>query len=428
MTIASSVVSKPTATSADKLIIDFLYLDLTTCTRCRGTDRSLESALAAVGDVLRAAGVEVEVRKVHIRSEAEARAWRFVSSPTVRINGVDIAVELRESSCGSEACVDGCGDQIACRVWVFGGREYTEPPVELIVDAILRQVYGPAGDSVEDRPYELPDNLQRFFAGNSVGCGGDRGVGSGHPVCVLFTGGTGDVLCAGGQGWLLHRGGGLRMSLSPTVPDQPDAAVESVWRDLHDPLLRFISRRVPDRASAEDILQEVMLRLHRHADEIRQVDSVSGWIHTISRNAITDYYRAAARREAAGRQPDPERRARRSRRRARTGAAPGGAHRLSGAAAGPAVTGAPGGAAAHRPRRPDPGRGRCPARPVDVGHEVAGAAGPQPAAGPVQRLLRHPPRPPRWRDRLPAPRWRRLLLQHCTVGGNAAVRRVGGRR
>lgn len=87
------------------------------------------------------------------------------------------------------------------------------------------------------------------------------------------------------------------MPLSPTVPDQPDTAVESVWRDLHDPLLRFITRRVPDHASAEDILQEVMLRLHRHAEEIRHVDSVSGWIHTISRNAITDYYRSAARRE-----------------------------------------------------------------------------------------------------------------------------------
>jgi hypothetical protein len=166
--IASSVVTEPTVTSADKLTIDFLYLDLSTCTRCRGTDRSLEAALAAAGDVLSAAGVEVKVRKVHIRSEAEARSWRFVSSPTIRINGADIAFELRESSCGSEACVDGCGDQIACRVWMFGGREYTEPPVELIVDAILRQVYGPAGDLVEDRPYELPDNLQRFFADASA--------------------------------------------------------------------------------------------------------------------------------------------------------------------------------------------------------------------------------------------------------------------
>src|SRR5688500_14156302 len=142
MTIVSSSVSEPTKTSAEKLIIDFLYLDLTTCTRCRGTDRSLDAGLAAVGDVLAAAGVKVEVRKVHIRSAAEARAWRFVSSPTGRINAVDIAVELRESSCGSEACVDGCGDHIDCRVWVFGGREYTEPPRGLIVDAVLRQMYG----------------------------------------------------------------------------------------------------------------------------------------------------------------------------------------------------------------------------------------------------------------------------------------------
>ena len=73
-------------------------------------------------------------------------SWRFVSSPTIRINDVDIAFELRESSCGSEACVDGCGDHVDCRVWVFGGREYTEPPVELIVDAILRQSYVPDGD------------------------------------------------------------------------------------------------------------------------------------------------------------------------------------------------------------------------------------------------------------------------------------------
>jgi len=170
-------------TSADQLIIDFLYLDLSRCTRCRGTDRSLEAALAAAGDVLAAAGVKVKVRKVHIRSEAEARWWRFVSSPTVRINGVDIAFELRESSCGSEACVDGCGDQIACRVWVFGGREYTEPPVELIVDAILRRVYGQAGDSDEDKPYELPDNLRRFFAGQSATSGTDEPVAATLSAC-----------------------------------------------------------------------------------------------------------------------------------------------------------------------------------------------------------------------------------------------------
>ena len=165
--VTSSAVTEPVARPPRTLIIDFLYLDLTTCTRCRGTEHNLQAALAAVGEVLTTAGVDVEVRKVHIRSEAEARARRLVSSPTIRINGTDITGELRESSCGSEACVDGCGDHIACRVWLFGGRAYTEPPAELIVDAILRHVPGqptdPGTDAMVDQPYRLPANLQRFF-------------------------------------------------------------------------------------------------------------------------------------------------------------------------------------------------------------------------------------------------------------------------
>ena len=128
----------------EKLRIEFLFLDLTTCTRCLGADRGLETALDVVRDVLDAAGVEVEVDKVLVASEEQARALRFVSSPTIRVDGRDVALELRESSCGSEACTDGCGDHIACRVWVYRGAEYTEPPVAMIVDAILKRVYGDA--------------------------------------------------------------------------------------------------------------------------------------------------------------------------------------------------------------------------------------------------------------------------------------------
>jgi hypothetical protein len=144
--------------------IDFLFLDLTTCTRCRGTDHSLGEALTVVADVLQVAGIEVEVNKVHVASAEQARSWRFVSSPTIRVNGTDIAFELRESSCGSEACTDGCGDQIACRVWVYHGEDYTEPPAAMIVEAILREVYGGTSGSAPVRRYELPANLQRFFA------------------------------------------------------------------------------------------------------------------------------------------------------------------------------------------------------------------------------------------------------------------------
>lgn len=158
------------APTSDRLRIEFLFLDLTSCTRCLGADRSLESALDIVGEVLEATGVEVEVDKILVESAEQARALRFVSSPTIRVDGRDVALELRESSCGSEACTDGCGDQIACRVWVHRGREYTEPPVAMIVDAILEHVYsGPSPRArVVAQSYELPENLARFFSGKAA--------------------------------------------------------------------------------------------------------------------------------------------------------------------------------------------------------------------------------------------------------------------
>jgi hypothetical protein len=165
MTATSTIAED--APTPERLRVDFLFLDLTTCTRCRGTDQSLESALELARELLAASGTEVEVNKIQVETAEQARELRFESSPTIRVNGRDVALELRESSCGSEACTDGCGEQIACRVWLHRGQEYTEPPVAMILDAVMREVY--AGEVVEYQaqvePYELPENLARFFAG-----------------------------------------------------------------------------------------------------------------------------------------------------------------------------------------------------------------------------------------------------------------------
>ena len=80
-----------------------------------------------------------------------------------------------------------------------------------------------------------------------------------------------------------------------TGADAP--TVEEVWRELHDRLLGFISRRVRRPEDAEDILQEVMLRIHRHGHDLEGVDRVTSWVYRITSNAITDYYRKPARRE-----------------------------------------------------------------------------------------------------------------------------------
>lgn len=154
---------------ATRVRIDFLFLDLTTCTRCRETDDNLGAALEAVREVLTATGTEVELNKTQVNSTEHARQLHFLSSPTIRVNGRDIALELRENACDSPCCTDGYGEPIACRVWVHEGREYTEPPVGMIVDRILTEVYGGAVVEPESEagPYELPENLERFFTGRT---------------------------------------------------------------------------------------------------------------------------------------------------------------------------------------------------------------------------------------------------------------------
>ncbi len=144
--------------------IELLALDLTTCTRCIGTLENIEKAIDIVRPALEATGVQVEVTRRVIESEEQAREYRFVASPTVRINGRDIVLDTVESRCDSCTDLCGCDEGTSCRIWHYQGKEYTEAPVGLVVDALLDEM----GDSARDvggAPVyeEVPENLRRFF-------------------------------------------------------------------------------------------------------------------------------------------------------------------------------------------------------------------------------------------------------------------------
>ncbi|WP_422486582.1 DUF2703 domain-containing protein [Gudongella sp. DL1XJH-153] len=153
--------SKEKENNERSMVIDLLYLDLSVCTRCQGTDVSLDNALDDVAKVLEATGVEVVVNKVHVISEELANEYHFLSSPTIRVNGSDIQMEVKESLC--ESCGDLCGDDVDCRVWVYQGQEYTVPPKAMITEAILKEVYGSNEKREAKREYIMPENLKRFY-------------------------------------------------------------------------------------------------------------------------------------------------------------------------------------------------------------------------------------------------------------------------
>jgi hypothetical protein len=143
------------------LKIDFLYLDLNTCERCMATDSILQEALAELSGVLNTLGYTVQVNKVNITTRELAAQYRFLSSPTIRINNIDICGKVTENNCCS--CGEICGDGVDCRTFTYDGETYEQPTKAMLIDGILRAIYGQLPQS--ECPYTLPDNLERFFAG-----------------------------------------------------------------------------------------------------------------------------------------------------------------------------------------------------------------------------------------------------------------------
>lgn len=69
-------------------------------------------------------------------------------------------------------------------------------------------------------------------------------------------------------------------------------AVEQIWQAFHGKLHRFIFSRVKDFTVADDLLQEVFLRVHARFETFKEGTNLEGWLYRITRNVIADYYRA----------------------------------------------------------------------------------------------------------------------------------------
>jgi RNA polymerase sigma-70 factor, ECF subfamily len=71
------------------------------------------------------------------------------------------------------------------------------------------------------------------------------------------------------------------------------STVEDIWKNLASKLRFFIRSRVRDHATAEDILQDVFVKIHQKLPTLRAGDRLEAWVWRTTRNAIVDHFRRA---------------------------------------------------------------------------------------------------------------------------------------
>lgn len=70
---------------------------------------------------------------------------------------------------------------------------------------------------------------------------------------------------------------------------------EISWTQTQRQLTGFIYKRVKSQAVAEDIAQDVLVKVFSKMTQLQDSERLSGWIYQIARNSITDYYRSKSR-------------------------------------------------------------------------------------------------------------------------------------
>jgi RNA polymerase sigma-70 factor, ECF subfamily len=73
-------------------------------------------------------------------------------------------------------------------------------------------------------------------------------------------------------------------------------AEEARWRELRARLHGFVGRRVGNPEDAEDVVQDVFVRMQRNIDALSSADRLDAWAFRIARNAVVDHYRSPTNR------------------------------------------------------------------------------------------------------------------------------------
>lgn len=73
--------------------------------------------------------------------------------------------------------------------------------------------------------------------------------------------------------------------------------VAGIYKQFHSDLLSYVKSKVRSREDAEDILQNVFVKISSGINKLDEDVKLKNWIFTITRNTIIDYYRVNANKK-----------------------------------------------------------------------------------------------------------------------------------
>lgn len=93
--------------------------------------------------------IKAKVEEILVDSEEKAKKYKFLGSPTIRINEEDIQKEIDKGKC--LPCEELAKDirttkyvkqecKCGCRLYFYKGKQYPYPPKKMIKEAIKKQI------------------------------------------------------------------------------------------------------------------------------------------------------------------------------------------------------------------------------------------------------------------------------------------------
>lgn len=66
---------------------------------------------------------------------------------------------------------------------------------------------------------------------------------------------------------------------------------DELWNEFNEKLLNYIQSKVANSHDAEDILQNVFIKVFRGIEQLENQSAIKPWIYRITKNTIIDFYK-----------------------------------------------------------------------------------------------------------------------------------------